>query len=115
MCSLPGSLNSLLLFRFFSLVGLPITSRYQVAQTVVDVEPPRARTGVVAFVRRNQPGVSEAEFGLVLLAVDLKDDVSAVPLGPVFHEVDVAVHDMPHDWPTLRQMLPYYIGEKVGW
>ena len=25
------------------------------------------------------------------------------------HELDVWGHDMPHDWPTWRSMLPYYI------
>ncbi len=28
------------------------------------------------------------------------------------HDLDVWGHDMPHDWPTWRQMLPYVIGSK---
>lgn len=28
------------------------------------------------------------------------------------HELDVWGHDMPHDWPTWRAMLPYYIGSR---
>ena len=33
----------------------------------------------------------------------------------IWNNLDMWGHDMPHDWPTWRQMLPYYIGEKVGW
>ena len=39
----------------------------------------------------------KAEFGLTVLPGDLKDNVSAVPLGSVLDKVDVAVHDMPDD------------------
>ena len=28
------------------------------------------------------------------------------------HNLDIWGYDMPHDWPTWRAMLPYYIGEK---
>lgn len=28
------------------------------------------------------------------------------------HNLDVWGHDMPHDWPTWRAMLPYYLGAK---
>lgn len=28
------------------------------------------------------------------------------------HELDLWGYDMPHDWPTWRQMLPYYLGAK---
>jgi hypothetical protein len=50
-----------------------------------------------AFEGRNQAEVRKPDLGAVLRAVDLKDNVSAVPLGRVLHEVDVAVHDMPDD------------------
>ncbi len=28
------------------------------------------------------------------------------------HELDVWGHDMPHDWPTWRAMLPYYVASR---
>ena len=28
------------------------------------------------------------------------------------HELDIWGHDMPHDWPTWRAMLPYVLGAK---
>lgn len=28
------------------------------------------------------------------------------------HELDLWGHDMPHDWPTWRKMLPHYIGTR---
>jgi esterase/lipase superfamily enzyme len=28
------------------------------------------------------------------------------------HELDVWGYDMPHDWPTWREMLKYYVGQK---
>ncbi|MGQ0601841.1 MAG: esterase family protein [Anaerolineales bacterium] len=28
------------------------------------------------------------------------------------HELDLWGYDMPHDWPTWRKMLPYYLGAK---
>ena len=28
------------------------------------------------------------------------------------HELDLWGFDMPHDWPTWRKMLPYYLGAK---
>ena len=31
-----------------------------------------------------------------------------------WNNLDVWGHDMKHDWPTWRAMLPYYLGEKVG-
>lgn len=31
------------------------------------------------------------------------------------HNLDVWGRDMPHDWPTWRQMLPHYVGSKLGW
>jgi len=31
------------------------------------------------------------------------------------HQLDLWGHDMPHDWPTWRKMLPYAIAERVGW
>jgi esterase/lipase superfamily enzyme len=31
------------------------------------------------------------------------------------HNLDLWGHDIDHDWPTWRKMLPYYIGEKLGW
>ncbi len=33
----------------------------------------------------------------------------------IWNNLDVWGHDMRHDWPTWRSMLPYYLGEKVGW
>jgi esterase/lipase superfamily enzyme len=33
----------------------------------------------------------------------------------IWNNLDLWGHDMPHDWPTWRQMLPYYVGERLGW
>jgi esterase/lipase superfamily enzyme len=32
----------------------------------------------------------------------------------IWNNLDLWGHDMPHDWPTWRQMLPYYLGNRVG-
>lgn len=46
---------------------------------------------------------------------------SAVALGRVLaakgipHEVDLWGHDVNHDWPWWRKMLPHYIDHRVGW
>jgi esterase/lipase superfamily enzyme len=32
----------------------------------------------------------------------------------IWNNLDLWGHDMPHDWPTWRQMLPYYLDQKVG-
>ena len=31
------------------------------------------------------------------------------------HQLDLWGHDIPHDWPTWRKMLPYALTERVGW
>lgn len=31
------------------------------------------------------------------------------------HNLDLWGHDVPHDWPTWRKMLPYYVGNRLGW
>lgn len=31
------------------------------------------------------------------------------------HTLDLWGHDVEHDWPSWRKMLPYYVGEKVRW
>jgi esterase/lipase superfamily enzyme len=31
------------------------------------------------------------------------------------HTLDLWGHDVNHDWPWWRQMLPLYLGERVGW
>ena len=31
------------------------------------------------------------------------------------HNLDVWGHDMPHDWPTWRKMIEFYIDHKLGW
>ena len=33
----------------------------------------------------------------------------------IWNNCDMWGHDIPHDWPSWRQMLPYYLSEKVGW
>ena len=33
----------------------------------------------------------------------------------IWNNLDLWGHDMRHDWPTWRAMLPYYLAEKVGW
>ncbi|MHB8874358.1 MAG: esterase family protein [Myxococcaceae bacterium] len=33
----------------------------------------------------------------------------------ISHNLDLWGHDMPHDWPTWRQMLPHYVNERLGW
>ncbi len=32
----------------------------------------------------------------------------------IWNNLDVWGHDMKHDWPTWRAMLPHYLGERVG-
>ena len=32
----------------------------------------------------------------------------------IWHDADYWGHDMPHDWPTWRSMLPYFVGKLVG-
>ena len=31
------------------------------------------------------------------------------------HDLDMWGHDVNHDWPWWRKMLPFFIGEKVRW
>ena len=31
------------------------------------------------------------------------------------NNLDLWGHDVPHDWPSWRDMLPYYIGNRLGW
>lgn len=31
------------------------------------------------------------------------------------HNLDLWGHDVPHDWPSWKRMLPHYLGERVGW
>jgi esterase/lipase superfamily enzyme len=31
------------------------------------------------------------------------------------NNLDVWGYDMPHDWPTWRAMLPYYVDQRIGW
>ena len=33
----------------------------------------------------------------------------------IWHNADYWGYDMPHDWPTWREMLPYYVEHKLGW
>jgi esterase/lipase superfamily enzyme len=33
----------------------------------------------------------------------------------IWNNLDLWGYDMPHDWPTWRKMLPYYVGERLGW
>ncbi len=50
----------------------------------------------------------KAQIGLSVLPDDLKDNVSAVPLGLVFDEVNFCVQDMPYDflrWQQFRDLL----------
>lgn len=39
--------------------------------------------------------MGKAEFGLAVLPSKLKDNICACPLGPVFDEVNLAVHNVP--------------------
>ena len=32
----------------------------------------------------------------------------------IWHNLDIWGHDVPHDWPTWRQMMDYYVGNKLG-
>ena len=32
----------------------------------------------------------------------------------IWNNLDLWGHDQPHDWPTWRAMLPYYLGQRVG-
>ena len=31
------------------------------------------------------------------------------------NNLDLWGHDVPHDWPSWRDMLPYYVGNRLGW
>jgi esterase/lipase superfamily enzyme len=31
------------------------------------------------------------------------------------HNLDMWGHDMPHDWPTWRDMIAYYVGHRLPW
>jgi esterase/lipase superfamily enzyme len=31
------------------------------------------------------------------------------------HNLDLWGHDVDHDWPWWRKMLPHYVGERLGW
>jgi hypothetical protein len=53
---------------------------------------------------RSQANVGEAEFGFVVPFCDVKNDVRAVPLGLVFDEVNVTVHDVPGDFLTRHEL-----------
>ena len=33
----------------------------------------------------------------------------------IWHNCDIWGHDTPHDWPSWRRQLPYYLSERVGW
>lgn len=33
----------------------------------------------------------------------------------IWHDLDVWGHDVRHDWPTWRQMLPYVLSQKMRW
>ena len=33
----------------------------------------------------------------------------------IWNNLDLWGHDMPHDWSAWRKMLPYYVGERLGW
>lgn len=48
--------------------------------------------------------MGEAEFGLVVPFCHVKNDVRAVPLGLVFDEVNVTVHDVPGDFLTRHEL-----------
>ena len=45
----------------------------------------------------------KAKLGLAVLLGNLKDNVSAVPLGLVFDKVNMAVQDMPYDFLAWHQ------------
>jgi hypothetical protein len=80
------------------LVGQPLAVRNQAAQTVVDMKSPCAGTVTVAFDGRNQANARKAEFGLVALLGNLKDNVRAFPFALVFDRIDVAFQDAPNNF-----------------
>ena len=55
----------------------------------------------------------EAKFGLVAFSGNLKDNISALPLGLVFDKVDAAVRGMPYDFPA-RHELGDFVGAAMG-
>ena len=67
----------------------------KLAQAAGDVLAPGVRADVVALIGRHEPGVREADLGLVAFLRDIEDDVGAVPLGLVLDEVEVVVQDAP--------------------
>jgi esterase/lipase superfamily enzyme len=70
--------------------------------------------GVLEALRRTQfhiisgQGAYEAPHASVRLAHALA--AKGIP-----HNLDLWGHDVNHDWPWWRRMLPHYIGERVGW
>jgi hypothetical protein len=67
------------------------------AQTLVDEKAPCACAITAALDCRYEADAREAEFDLVVPLDDLKDNVGAFPLSPVFDKVSVPVQHMPYD------------------
>jgi len=44
-----------------------------------------------------------------------KDFSSVLWESKIWNNLDLWGHDTPHDWPTWRKMLNYYVGERLGW
>jgi hypothetical protein len=78
--------------------GRPLAFRNQAAQTVVDIKSPCAGTVTAAFDGRNQANVRKAEFGLVALLGNPKDNFHAFPLALVFDKIDVAFQEVPNSF-----------------
>ena len=79
------------------LVGLTLTCGHQVAQAAVDVGAPGVRADTVALIGGDETYVREANFCLVALLGDFKDNVGVLPLALVIYEVKVVVHNAPNN------------------
>jgi hypothetical protein len=77
----------------------------QLPQVAVNQRAPRARTAAVALEGRNQAHMRKAQLGLAALLCDLKDNVSADPLGLVFDKGQFGVSNMPH-YIFCRERIP---------
>src|ERR1700726_792713 len=75
----------------------------QPAQIAVHEHAPGVRALLVAFVRRRQAAMREAELRLVARLGDLEDDVRAFPLVLVLHEAEVSVQHVPDDFLALDE------------
>ena len=91
-------------------VWLISTRDDELSQIAIDEYAPGIRAGVVTFKRRRQAFVCEADFCLAVLPRDIKDNVRALPLAPVFHETEVGVQHVPDDGLSRNEFRDLLLG-----